>query len=71
MTFEDKSLNDNKKIWKKIENDFNNNSDYFENIINEIKEYSKRRVNFQTKEDEIKKKVQIQFNLNKNKNFKK
>jgi hypothetical protein len=45
---------------------FNENSDYFENIMNEIKEYSKRRVSFQTKDDKIKKQVKIQFKLNNN-----
>jgi hypothetical protein len=35
--------------------------------MNEIKEYSKRSVNFQTIDDEMKKKVQIQFIVKENK----
>ena len=56
LTFGDISLKNNKIPWKNIEKDFNNNSDYFENIMNEIKEYSKRSVNFQTKMIKFKKK---------------
>jgi hypothetical protein len=67
LTFGDKSLKNKKIPWKNIEKDFNDNSDYFENIMTEIKEYSKRSVNFQTKDDKIKKKVQIQFILKENK----
>jgi hypothetical protein len=67
LTFEDKSLKNKKIPWNNIEKDFNENSDYFENIMNEIKEYSKRSVNFQTIDDEMKKKVQIQFIVKENK----
>jgi len=66
LTFEVKSLKNKKIPWKNIEKEFNENSDYFENIMNEIKEYSKRRVSFQTKDDKIKKQVKIQFKLNNN-----
>jgi hypothetical protein len=66
LTFEVKCLKNKKIPWKNIEKEFNENSDYFENIMNEIKEYSKRRVSFQTKDDKIKKQVKIQFKLNNN-----
>ncbi len=66
MTFIDKSLKNKNfsKSLKKIEDGFNKNSNYFEKIMNEIKEYSKRAVNFQTIEDKIKKEAKIKFTVN-------
>ena len=48
-----------KMPWKDIEKEFNENLNYFENIMKDIEDHSKRQFNFQEKN--IKKTVKIKF----------